>query len=1016
MKRKLLVILFFLNLFNLFSYDGIMTGEKNLKVLQTKWFDIIFPQNSETSALILYENADSIYEELAESYGFDLQFRMPVVLTSKVEQMNAYWTAVPYNHIAIYDTALIDDLAVFSESLLSTFRHELTHAYTYNLKNNFWRGIGFFGDLINPAYLFITSGWAEGATLTSESSNGEGRLNNEFAMQMVKQAKLENKFPKNADVQGASDKYPSGSFYYFNGAFNQWLQNKYGMEKYAAFWYKCVNFQTISTRLAFKKIFGIRINAAWEEFRKSFEVPEIPANPIETGLVKDFFEHENLDFSINNNSSSVFSSLKISDTGFAYLDLKANAVYFVPKENFADKKINPKKLFSLAGIQSIDFSSDGKFIIAEYLDYSDVSVKKGLALYDLQNKKFEFFKNKSVFYPSVVKNNDGYFVVGVKYKNQQYSLYFEKLRDSNGKSCTEESFVVDLDFQDSANYFTDLQNGTFAYVKKSKLNYSICVSDLSGKVLKEFSLPQSEENQIRPNFDIRYLSFDAADNSLIFSWCQKGTMPRFGSLNLETETFNLQKSDFSGGVYYPVAVDSGTIIYSGEFYRQNRIFFADKDLILEDSEKINQKTLTKSKTEYENTAENQQNLNNSENYKDILASSKNYNPFKFMKRGIFLPISTMQSLSFSDESSASYLLPLGITYITSNPWLNNTIMATIGYGYETNSWGFDIAYSSQSSSSLLSFSSELATEFDTKGWKQSRIYLTGGINLPFGKVSSINFSDTVNVFVGRGNTYNYDEESEIANFGYIKIMKPGYAASTDLRNFLYVANQFGVSYSNIHKTGAGKYEKAGFAIGSVFVLGYLKDISQSLSEGNVGNLELNLKIAIPKLIPIKCVDCFTYNLPTTINFSALPYILYSYDTHLKHPNERPSLFTTKAETVLFAYDLQKAIPFLPGIFIANFDLSFVYYGGLNFDYNTSMQTWLFTKVPELFEKAANGEFIYSHTFALKANVKMGPNFGMLAQSSIRIDLFGEIGLKQSFDSSNPKVNPYYTIGLDLNLN
>lgn len=1013
MKRKLFVILFCFNLFSLFSYDGIMTGEKNLKVLQTKWFDIVFPESSEKSAIILYQNADSIYQELAEIYGFPLQFRMPVVLTSKVEQMNAYWSAVPYNHIVIYDTALIDDLAVFSENLLSTFRHELTHAYTYNLKNKFWRGVGFFADLINPAYLFITSGWAEGATLTSESAGGEGRLNNEFAMQMVKQAKLENKFPKYADVQGASDKYPVGSFYYFSGAFNQWLQEKYGMEKYAAFWYKCVNFQTISTRLAFKKIYGIRINTAWEEFRKSFEVPDIPANPIETKLVKDFFEHQNQNYSINNNSSSVFSSLKISEKGFAYLDLKANAVYFVPKENFADKKIKPQKLFSLAGIQSIDFSFDGRFIIAEFLDYSDVSVKKGLALYDLQNKKFDFLKTKSVFYPSIVKNNHGYFLVGVKYADQQYSLYFEKIRNLDGKSCSEESYDVDLDFQDSANYFTDLQNGTFAYVKKSKLNYSICVSDLSGKVLKEFSLPQSEENQIGPNFDIRYLSFDAADNSLIFSWCKKGTMPRFGSLNLETETFNLQKSDFSGGVYYPVAVDSGTIIYSGEFYRQNRIFFADKDLILEDSEKINQKTLSKSETEYEikteNAAENQQNLNNSENYNDILASAKNYNPFKFMKRGIFLPISTMESLSFSDESSASYLLPLGITYITSNPWLNNTIMATIGYGYETNSWGFDIAYSTQSSSSLLSFSSELATEFDTKGWKQSRLYLTGGINLPFGKVSSINFSDTVNVFVGRGNTINYD-----INKSFFSIPAPGYAASTDLRNFLYVANQFGISYSNIHKTGAGKYEKAGFAIGSVFVLGYLKDISQSLSQGSLGNVELNLKFAIPKLIPIKCVDCFTYNLPTTILFSGLPYILYTYDTTQKRPNERPSLFTTKAESILFAYDLQKAIPFLPGIFIANFDLSFVYYGGLNFDYDTSMETWLFTKLPELFEKASNGKFNYSHAFALKASVKMGPNFGTLAQSSIRIDLFGEFGLIQNFTSSQNEVKPYYTFGVNIN--
>ena len=81
---------------------------------------------------------------------------------------------------------------------------------------------------------------------------------------------------------------------------------------------------------------------------------------------------------------------------------------------------------------------------------------------------------------------------------------------------------------------------------------------------------------------------------------------------------------------------------------------------------------------------------------------------------------------------------------------------------------FDIAYSTQSSSSLLSFSSELATEFDTKGWKQSRLYLTGGINLPFGKVSSINFSDTVNVFVGRGNTYDY----EIKKSFFCKICLP----------------------------------------------------------------------------------------------------------------------------------------------------------------------------------------------------------------------------------------------------
>ena len=45
---------------------------------------------------------------------------------------------------------------------------------------------------------------------------------------------------------------------------------------------------------------------------------------------------------------------------------------------------------------------------------------------------------------------------------------------------------------------------------------------------------------------------------------------------------------------------------------------------------------------------------------------------------------------------------------------------------------------------------------------------------------------------------------------------------------------------------------------------------------------------------------------------------------------------------------------------------------------------------------------------------MGPNFGTLAQSSIRIDLFGEFGLIQNFTSSQNEVKPYYTFGVNIN--
>ena len=126
--------------FVLSAHSGMFAGEKDLRVVKTKWFDIIYPLRCEESAAILFEKADLVYEEVTAQYGLTPSFRMPVVITPAVENFNAFWTSVPYNHIAIYDTGAsgAGGLAVFSETLLSTFRHELTHAVTYNMKNGFW--------------------------------------------------------------------------------------------------------------------------------------------------------------------------------------------------------------------------------------------------------------------------------------------------------------------------------------------------------------------------------------------------------------------------------------------------------------------------------------------------------------------------------------------------------------------------------------------------------------------------------------------------------------------------------------------------------------------------------------------------------------------------------------------------------------------------------------------------------------------------------------------------------------
>ena len=379
-RQFIILLAVFLLCTQLPAHSGMLWGEKKLRVAKTQWFDIIYPARCEQSAAILYEKADTVYEEVTEQYGLTPAFRMPVVITPAVEQFNAFWTAVPYNHIAIYDTSVSgsSELAVFSETLLSTFRHELTHAVTYNMKSGFWRGVDkVFGDCVAPGMLAVTTGMAEGATVTSESAAGEGRLNDEYAKHFVKQAKIEGVFPSYHDVSGAADVSPGGAPYFFNGAFHQWLQEEFGMEAYAEFWYRVVNGKNFTVSGAFKKSFGIKLRSAWSQFIEAYEVPALAADPVRAGLVLDFFEPDNKDYSNLNNAGSFYGSLTSAGGRLVWLDKFGGRV-------FDDKGY----LFSQRGISGVRLSNDGRFLAVGYTSINSAGEKARVRLYDFENKRF----------------------------------------------------------------------------------------------------------------------------------------------------------------------------------------------------------------------------------------------------------------------------------------------------------------------------------------------------------------------------------------------------------------------------------------------------------------------------------------------------------------------------------------------------------------------------------------------------------------------------------------------------
>ena len=68
-----------------------------------------------------------MYEQICLNLNTVCYQRFPVTITKSVEELNAYFSAVPYNRIVLYDTFVNSELDTYKNTLESVFYHELTH-------------------------------------------------------------------------------------------------------------------------------------------------------------------------------------------------------------------------------------------------------------------------------------------------------------------------------------------------------------------------------------------------------------------------------------------------------------------------------------------------------------------------------------------------------------------------------------------------------------------------------------------------------------------------------------------------------------------------------------------------------------------------------------------------------------------------------------------------------------------------------------------------------------------------
>lgn len=961
MNKKIFLLSFviFLMSSSLFAADGVMWGEKDIRVIQTEWFDIIYGPESAESAAILYENADRIYTEISEFFEYPILIRMPVVLSPKTERFNAYFMNAGYGHIVLYDTVPSGNMIVFTNSLLSTFRHELSHAFSYNLKGKSMQVLAkIYGDGVHGGVFSITSGWAEGAAVTSESSLGEGRLNEEYAKHIVKQAKIEGKFPKYADVQGSSDKYPAGSYYYFNSAFDKWLQDKYGVKKYADFWYRCINLKSVTAGGAFKKNYGMSINAAWALFKEDVQVPLVQANPllenIEGFELSDFFSGSTEKYSSKNISGALYSSLSSNEKALVYVDEKTESVWHVEKSS-ADETLKINKLFSHRGLNEARMSEDGRYVAFYYTDDSTPTYLLKSKIYDVKNKKFIDVKGSGLSGGTIVQYNDQYFLVSLGFHSQNKWIDVKRISET-----VEDYAVIPLKnpFRDMPVSFCQTGDGEFAVIIAEGLEYKIYTySVTTGQILKAVDAPFER-------MALRDLSCHIPTGKLLFSWTRPGSMPSLGLYDLHEEEFSLFEENLSGGVFTPVIFD-GKLVYTGQFYRQNRLFSAVIPEEAVSAEKIQENN------DGFKVPESEAFVELSDKPESILSEARKYNPFTYLFNGAFIPAGRVFSYNFNpdiDNGSAMDLacnLPLGLTYYSENPWDSNNFELSAGYSPFTNSIGTSAGVTGGTDTSLFKWQANVSCEFDLKGYKQAAGIFAVSFSKPFGRHFETGLGDNLGIYEGRSNPVEltYSTPEELVKKGTI------FGKGSDEDNTFFVNNTLSFWLTNAHKTGTGYFEYSGFRFqldGSVL---YHRNLEKNMkySNGNRSILDVNLSPAvfayIPRLIPVENRDFYCYNLPVRLGVSLYPSSF--------------NFMAAKARFYLFSVDFQKALPFFSFVFVNRlyFSLGYNYeiaYKNMELHRGLQIQnTGLYAG--QLFK----GQLPDHHSASLIMNLVLSPNIGSI---------------------------------------
>ena len=937
--KRLLFIFWtcFITAVNSHAYEGLMAGQKNLNYIKTEYFDIIYPETSRESAAELAVHADDIYREICDDYGISPSIRMPVTIIGTTDSYNAYFSTFTYNHIVLYDTTPHASLNVFKSTICDTFKHELTHALTINMKNPFWTFMSkIFGDIMVPGdYVNMTTAIKEGAAVAEESKNGYGRLNNPYYMHTVRQAKIQETFPSQADVMGSRDIYPGGNMSYaFGGPFTKWLQDKYGMEKYAEFWYAGINNEALTYQLAFRKVYGQSINTAWKEFQESLYIPE---NVL---FAEDV---DSIQFVPGTSGNGfLYSSLSSSKNKMAWLEQKTSTVWISQADESGNLK-KAKKFLTKMNISSLSLSRDGRYLALSFYSTNAAEPVSRIMVYDTENKSHVLIKEKALKKPFIMQNGEGSFLCAFQTQGQSESFVKYRIIEQSGSKKTKIKGIEETyrhAFSRGEYFYSpvDFGNSQFACIHKENGLSQIRIYD-SAMNYREIDLSEAE-------LFLQGLSL-ADDSTLLFSWARKDTLPRLGRLVVNEDSAILELSDYdvSGGVYEPVAF-GGKYFYSGNFVDRSRLFMQPQDEVslTQTARSISSFTAAKDDTKSDASKTD-----------EILANEEKWNTV-FYEKGIFAPISYIQE--YKQTGEIDELIFLGLTWITSNPWDGNHF--AIGGGvtpWGNKKGGIMTLIRGGGNSSFYNYQIIPALLINKDGFLQATVSTSFINRISLNNFFYLTLQDDSLLFLGHQET---DRNGTYINaFG----LQDHVSDNVDPSFYLSFYNSFVIQLSTMRQMGTGRYSTGGISLQLNYDItsSNVIDESEGFINGTFAqNLYPVVTVALPRLLPFECSTYFTYNLPVRIQSFFAP--------------SDSILFAASVSSVLFSTEIQRGLTFFP-LFFNRLTLRGEYIFNIQDpESNVSLLNMIDT--------IQNSNLIYVDSLSITATVAGTINTGIFASSSM----------------------------------